>query len=124
MGNRWGREVVCALLLVGGAGPAWGAGEAAAPQSRLQQPLRKVGRGVANILTAPLEIIRTSSLVTQRDGYIAGATVGVVQGAARALFREVAGLYEVVTFYTNEPNNYQPLISPEFVFTNGEWQEE
>ncbi len=85
---------------------------------------RKLGRGLANMLTAPLEILRESYLVGSKDGGIAGMTVGLVRGIGSTIAREGAGIVEVLTFYTPAPTpDFQPMITPEFVFANGNWAE-
>ena len=94
---------------------------AATPTTRSQLITRKLGRGLANVVTAPLELIRKPFLVGQDDGGLAGMTVGVVQGIGAAVIREGAGLIEVVTFPLPFPNYFQPLVMPEFVYANGDW---
>jgi putative exosortase-associated protein (TIGR04073 family) len=54
-------------------------------------------------------------LVWSHDGYLAGATVGVFQGAWRTILRGAAGIFEVATFYLEIPKGFEPLIRPEFV---------
>ena len=84
---------------------------------------RKLGRGIANIATCPLELIRTPALVGRQDGFIAASTVGLVQGVWRTLQRAGVGIFEVVTFYSGIPNDFQPIIQPEFVWAHGNWAE-
>ncbi len=84
---------------------------------------RKLGRGVANIGTGPLEILRTPALVGRADGYISAMTVGMLQGAWRVLLREVTGVFEIVTFAVEIPDNFAPLMKPEFVWAHGNWAE-
>ena len=85
---------------------------------------RKLGRGLANVLTFPLELLREPYLGGQADGGIAGATVGVVKGISSAVVRGGAGLVEVLTFYAPFPVlDFQPMVKPEFVFANGNWAE-
>ena len=85
---------------------------------------RKLGRGFANVVSAPLEVLRKAYLVGQKDGGLAGMTVGVVQGVSAAIIREGAGIVEVLTFFTPVPvADFQPLVTPEFVFVNGNWAE-
>ena len=120
MPKRWGRAAGAGLaVLVCLAAPA----RAEDSDTPFRQPLRKLGRGVANMLTAPLEIIRTHALVSDREGGLAGTTVGLAQGLSRAVFREAAGVIDVLTFYMGAPNHYAPLITPEFVFAHGDWAE-
>lgn len=82
---------------------------------------RKFGRGVTNVASAPLELIRTPSLVSEQDGGLAGLTVGLVQGVKAMVVRELAGLYEVVTFCVPIPKNFRSLVHPEFVYAHGDW---
>lgn len=82
---------------------------------------RKLGRGVANVVTAPLELIRKPYLVGEEEGGFAGITVGLAQGVKAMAMRELAGLYEVATFCLPIPKEFQPLVYPEFVYAHGDW---
>ncbi len=84
-------------------------------------PLRKLGRGIANVITCPAELIRTPELVGRREGMLTGATVGVLQGVGRMAQRGVVGLFEIATFYAEIPGNYQPLMKPELPFDEHGW---
>ncbi len=120
MNQRWRIGLVmCGLI---GVLPI--AAEAATPDSHyyLDGSTRKLGRGVANILTSPLELIREPYLVGQRDGGFASLTVGVARGITSGIIRAGAGAIEVLTFYMSYPNHeYKPLVEPEFVFQHSEW---
>ncbi len=83
--------------------------------------MRKLGRGVANVVTAPGEIVRMVEIIGQRDGYLAGISAGLFQGFWRTLLRAGAGVYEVVSFPIELPKNFQPILYPEFVFAHGSW---
>lgn len=83
---------------------------------------RKLGRGAANVLTAPLEVARIMQLTGEREGGMASLTVGVMQGFKAFAVREAVGLFEVVTFFTPFPNGFMPLVRPEFVYVDGAWQ--
>ena len=85
--------------------------------------LRKLGRGIANLATAPAELIRTSELVGRRDGYLGALTIGLLQGAWRTVLREVVGAFEVTTFCIEVPAGFGPLMKPEFVWQHGDWSE-
>ncbi len=78
-------------------------------------PVRKLGRGLANIGTGFLEVPRNVVNVTEEDGYAAGATYGVLKGAAWAVLRTAVGVYETVTFFIPMPLNYDPILKPEFL---------
>ena len=116
---RGGGLVGITLLTVGLTTSAW----AEATPSRVDGALRKLGRGVANVATAPLELIRTPNLVARHDGYLAGMSVGVLQGAWQAIQRIAVGAFEVVTFYAAIPAGFEQIMKPEFVWTNGNWAE-
>ena len=78
-------------------------------------PLKKLGRGFANILTCPVEIFYRASESSKDDGPVAGLTWGFIDGMWRMLTRGVVGIYEVVTFPIPLPANYGPIIDdPEF----------
>ena len=109
------------LLLVGMAQAVASDGQEVGPKDYWHGTTRKLGRGAANVLSAPFELIRKPFLVGQSDGGMAGMTVGVVQGLLAAVTREGAGLIEVVTFWTPFPNDFQPLVKPEFIYANGDW---
>ena len=91
--------------------------------SASQGPNRKLGRGLANIVTCPLELIRTPELVGRQSGYLAGLSVGVVQGVWNGVVRGVTGVYETVTCFWGGPTHYEPLVKPEFVWAHGNWAE-
>ena len=106
-------------LVVGNGGMLAHADPTAAANPRL----RKLGRGVANIMTAPAELVRVPYLVGQKDGYLAASSVGLLQGAWRVVVRAAAGVTETILFFTATPDNYQPIVKPEFVWTHGSWSE-
>jgi len=116
-GRRLG-IVVVALIGFGSNGGV--AAEDSSPPY-LQGASRKLGRGLLNVATAPLEFIREPYLISQRDGGPAGVTIGVVQGLVSAVIRELAGLVEVATFFLPVPKDFRPLVQPEFVYAHGDW---
>jgi len=81
-------------------------------------PLRKLGRGVANIGTGVLELPINIVAVTEEDGYVAGVTYGIVKGLAWSVLRTMVGVYEVVTFPIPFPQDYEPVLEPEFLLGN------
>lgn len=86
--------------------------------------MTKLGRGIANIGTSPLEIIRMASITTNQEGFLAGSTAGLGKGLWRGVLRAVVGLYETVTFFVEIPEDFKPLIQPEYVFDNLTWTAE
>ena len=118
-------RVGCAVVLAAGlAAPAFASGPEAAKEDRSGYTdgiLRKLGRGITNIVTCPLEIPRTIQYVGLREGWGAGVTVGTLQGLWRTVLRAGAGVYEVVTFPAEAPKGFAPLMKPEFVFATETW---
>ena len=85
-----------------------------------QDPMRKLGRGLANTVTGIVEIPKKVILISKNDNPVLGLTWGWVKGAAVGLLRTATGLYEIVTFPIPAPADYEPMIEPEFVFQ--EWE--
>lgn len=110
-----------ALGLAIGLGVAGLAAANDGPPRYLDGSIRKLGRGVANIVTAPLELIRTPYFVEERDGGFAGFSVGIALGVKAAIVRELGGVIETVTFCIPIPRDFKPLVKPEFVYAHGDW---
>lgn len=120
-GKRWILMIVI-LGLFGAAAPAaWAATEIRTPY--VDGALRKLGRGITNVVTCPVELLRTPEKVGRRDGYLAATTVGLLQGAWRGILRGVVGVFEIVTFPVEVPKDFAPLMRPEYVFGHGNWME-
>ncbi len=81
---------------------------------------RKLGRGLANVVTAPLELIRQPYYISQEEGGLAGATYGLLGGAWWGLYRGLTGIYDVVTFCIPVPPDFRSLIKPEFIYAHGD----
>ncbi len=78
-------------------------------------PVKKLGRGVANVVTSPLEVPKGMGDVNETDGIFAGATWGVFKGAVDCVKRAVVGVYEIATFPVPVPKDYEPILDdPEF----------
>ena len=76
--------------------------------------LRKLGRGVANILFGIVEVPNQITKATSEHGGAGGVTYGVGKGFVRWFARELTGVYEVVTFPVPFPRGYKPVMKPEF----------
>jgi putative exosortase-associated protein (TIGR04073 family) len=79
-----------------------------------QNALRKLCRGVANVLFGIVEIPNQITKVTAAHGGGAGVTYGVGKGVVRWIEREGVGIYDVVTFPVPVPKGYKPVMKPEF----------
>jgi len=80
---------------------------------------RKLGRGVANVVTCPLEITKSMSDVNNESGPFAGLTWGLARGLVKTVIRGGVGFYEVFTFPVANPEGYKPILNdPEFFAEN------
>ena len=83
--------------------------------------LTKVKRGAINIITAPIEIPKQiKGELKTAEGKPAPAKVvtllgGTVKGLIWTIGRVGSGLYDVLTFNINLPNDYEPLMKPDYV---------
>lgn len=78
-------------------------------------PTTKLGRGLANMLTFPLEVPEQVSRTNNSDGPFAASTVGVLKGLGWAVGRMCVGAYETVTFMLPMPKDYKAILrDPEY----------
>ena len=78
-------------------------------------PLRKLGRGISNVITCPLEIPNRMGKTYSSSGLYESCTYGLIQGIVMTGFRMGVGLIEVATFLIPSPEKYEPVLSdPEF----------
>jgi putative exosortase-associated protein (TIGR04073 family) len=77
--------------------------------------LHKLGRGIANVLTGWMEIPKEIAEAWRETDPITGLIVGTIKGVGYTIVRVVAGVYEILTFPMPFPENYEPIIEPEFV---------
>jgi putative exosortase-associated protein (TIGR04073 family) len=76
--------------------------------------LRKLGRGLANILFGFTEVPNQYSKTQANHSGAAAVTYGLGKGIGRWFWRECIGVYEVVTFPFPAPAGYKPIMAPEF----------
>lgn len=81
-----------------------------------QDPFTKLGRGVANTLTGWVELPKNIYNTSVEDNAFAGLTLGLAKGAGMTLVRTGAGLYEIATFPFPLPQDFRPILEPEYVF--------
>ncbi|MDD5422696.1 MAG: exosortase system-associated protein, TIGR04073 family [Candidatus Omnitrophica bacterium] len=79
-------------------------------------PMRKLGRGVSNLLTFPYEIPHRIMETNKRAGPYEAATYGLLEGLCMMVGRAGAGFYEVVSFPIPVPPGYEPLINDPEMF--------
>ncbi|NQT21810.1 MAG: exosortase system-associated protein, TIGR04073 family [Candidatus Omnitrophica bacterium] len=82
-----------------------------------QDPGKKLVRGVANVLTGWVELPKNIYQTTVEDNILSGLTIGLAKGVGMSIVRTGAGIYETVTFPFPIPEDYAPVLEPEFVFS-------
>ncbi len=111
--------IVAAALMVSVALPGVSIAGAAVPDTLDKpkgDPIRKLGRGISNCLTFPIEILNQIAKTNNNDGPVAAITYGAVKGIVMGIFRAVIGGYEVITFPLPFPEWYRPILTdPEFM---------
>jgi putative exosortase-associated protein (TIGR04073 family) len=76
----------------------------------------KLGRGLSNVITSPLEIPRGMGHAGEKNGFFAGVTTGLLKGTANFVKRALVGAFEVATFPVPVPEDYAPIIDdPEYI---------
>ena len=78
---------------------------------------RKLGRGLANVLTSWAELPLGMERTAREEGQLAGLTLGLLRGLGRTLLRTVDGAFETLTFLLPNPGNigYAPMLQPEYI---------
>jgi len=88
-----------------------------ATQCYAQDPVKKLGRGLANILTGWVELPKNIYDTSVEENVLSGLTMGLAKGVGMTIVRTGAGVYETVTFPFPIPEDYQPVLEPEYVFS-------
>jgi len=78
-------------------------------------PIKKLGRGIANVTMGWLTFFSTVEDTGKSDGVYAAVTYGILKGFAKAIQRTAVGVYETVSFPIPFPKEYKPILTkPEF----------
>lgn len=78
---------------------------------------KKLGRGIANVATGWIELPRNIyDTSVETNNPLMGITYGTLKGVGMTIVRTGAGAYDVVTFLFPVPEDYKPLLSPEFIW--------
>lgn len=86
-------------------------------QCYAQDPLNKLGRGLANVLTGWVELPKNVYDTSVEENVLSGLTMGLAKGIGMTIVRTGAGVFETVTFPFPIPEDYEPVLEPEFVFS-------
>src|SRR3990167_8838054 len=84
---------------------------ALATASYAQDPAKKLGRGLANILTGWIELPKNIYDTSVEDNPLAGLTIGLAKGIGMTIVRTGAGIYEVVDRKSTRLNSSHSQIS-------------
>jgi len=77
----------------------------------------KLSRGLANVLTCPMEIPRNIANTYETELGIADSIfLGIPKGIAQMIVRCCAGAYEIVTFPFPIPQGYEPVVQPAYIW--------
>ena len=84
--------------------------------------LKKLMRGVCNVITCPLELLEQIKRTNVEDGPLASGTYGVAKGVGMIAIRAIVGAFEIATFPIPLPKHYGPILKdPEFFFEETNW---
>ncbi len=81
----------------------------------------KFKRGVVNVLTSPVEVPKQIKIEVKEHSSSAGEAVlagvgGTAKGLAYFAGRLASGLWDMIGCNLAIPENYEPLMHPEYVF--------
>lgn len=66
-------------------------------------PVEKLGRGVANVIFSPMELLMKPYDTAQEQGNVAGITYGVFRGVCYTVARIGVGVADICTFFMPLP---------------------
>lgn len=89
-----------------------------------QDPIRKLGRGIANLTLGVTEVFTSLDGVNTEEGNAASHSYGIVRGIQRTLVRFGVGVYEVVTFpFPTTKGSYDPVLKQPMPWVHGGYEE-
>jgi len=74
----------------------------------------KLTRGLAGMTTGFLELPGNMVAETRDHGAPTGMTIGFAKGLGMIPVRELVGVYEFVTSPVPVPDDYEPILQPEY----------
>ena len=84
--------------------------------SYAQDAGKKLMRGLANVLTGWVELPKNIYDTSVEDNVLSGITIGLAKGVGMTIVRTGAGVYETITFPFPIPQDYAPVLEPEYIF--------
>lgn len=110
-----GAVVIVGLLTVMGSAGRASADDLTRKRKDISLMFRKLGRGTMNLLTGWVEVPKGIATMWKETDPFTGVVVGGISGAGWGFARTMGGLYEMVSFPFPYPDDYAPLIEPEFI---------
>ena len=86
--------------------------------AEVNKMMTKLGRGVANICTGWMEVPKQIAQSIRETDPVTGTFVGTARGIGWTFARTLAGVYETLSFPFPVPQDYVPLIEPEYIITS------
>lgn len=83
-------------------------------------PVRKLGRGIANIATGWMEFPKEIFKETEEKGEVSAIFIAPLKGMVKTIGRTLVGIYDATTFFIPLPRRYEPIIEPELVVSRDE----
>lgn len=94
------------------------------PPLREHGAIRKLGRGIGNIMGGSSEILNSMDVMNPTMSSTGIFSYGVVLGAGRTLMRLGAGVYEIITFpLPSYRGGYKPVLPPTTPWVKGGYEE-
>lgn len=110
-----GATLVLGLLVCVGSVSRAAADDFSRGRKDISLMFRKLGRGVMNVLTGWVEIPKNIAVRWEETDPFSAAVWGGIEGIGWGFARTVGGVYEIVSFPFPYPEDYKPLIEPEFI---------
>ncbi len=106
-----------AILVLSSVIPAYAQYEVERTEFPGKRQLTKLGRGLANIFGGWAEVPK-EFYARSKDSDTLGAILftAPVVGIAKAVGRTTVGFFETATFFLPIPEDYGPIVEPEYVF--------
>jgi putative exosortase-associated protein (TIGR04073 family) len=78
--------------------------------------MTKFGRGLVNCLTFIGELPKQMVLTGRDHGFWVAISLGFLKGLGMMVVRLGAGVFDVAFFLTPWPDDYKPVLEPEYVW--------
>lgn len=113
MRSRW-----CAVVLILGVALVGTVQPASAEQETGALVITKLFRGMVNAATGWMEIPKQIATTWGESGAGVGLSWGFIKGIGYAVARSTAGGFEIATFPLPIPEDYKPIMQPEYVLSD------